>query len=119
MHLNPIRIASQFVTARLLDDDATPPADVLFFAVDNDVATAVLVWHEPTGGRTFRSEQRISRLQFASSWHECPMTLQAAAVAAHAQDLGRVDRDRLERHVPRETVGRGRRREIGKVTHVR
>lgn len=46
VHLNPIRAWSRFATGALLDADATPPADVLFFAVGTEIGTAVL---EPTG----------------------------------------------------------------------
>lgn len=46
VHLNPIHIWGRFETAALLDDDAEPPADVLFYASGNEVRTAVL---EPEG----------------------------------------------------------------------
>lgn len=42
VHLNAIRVWTRFETKELLDDDADPPVDVLFFAVRNDTATAVL-----------------------------------------------------------------------------
>lgn len=42
LQLNPIRLWSVFESGLLLDDDAVPPADVLFFAVGNEVRTAVL-----------------------------------------------------------------------------
>ena len=44
--LNPIRAWSRFATAALLDAEASLPADVLFFAVDTGISTAVL---EPVG----------------------------------------------------------------------
>lgn len=46
IHLNPIRVWGRFETAALLDEDADPPADVLFYASGNEVRTAVL---EPEG----------------------------------------------------------------------
>jgi hypothetical protein len=46
VHLNPIRVWSRFHTRALLDEDAEPPADVLFFAVRRTISTAVL---EPEG----------------------------------------------------------------------
>ena len=46
IQLNPIRCWSVFETNILLDDDAVPPADVLFYPVGNEVRTAVL---EPDG----------------------------------------------------------------------
>jgi len=42
VHLNPIRVWTTFETNLLLDEEAEPPCKVLFFAVDSDVATAVL-----------------------------------------------------------------------------
>jgi hypothetical protein len=45
IYLNPIRAWSRFATPVLLDDEALPPADVLFFAVRNEISTAVLEPH--------------------------------------------------------------------------
>jgi hypothetical protein len=42
IHLNPIRAWSRFATRVLLDEESLPPADVLFFAVRNEISTAVL-----------------------------------------------------------------------------
>lgn len=42
IYLNPVRAWARFATAALLDDDATLPADVLFFAADGEIVTAVL-----------------------------------------------------------------------------
>lgn len=44
-HLNPIRAWSRFTTTALLDDDATLPADVLFFAAGEEIRTAALDPH--------------------------------------------------------------------------
>jgi hypothetical protein len=46
VHLNPIHVWGRFETKVFLDDDADPPADVLFYASGNEVRTAVL---EPEG----------------------------------------------------------------------
>lgn len=46
VHLNPIHVWGRFQSKALLDEDAEPPADVLFYASDNEVRTAVL---EPEG----------------------------------------------------------------------
>ncbi len=42
IHLNPIHVWGSFQTKVFLDDDAEPPADVLFYASGNEVRTAVL-----------------------------------------------------------------------------
>ncbi len=44
-YLNPVRAWSRFTTTALLDDDATLPADVLFFAAGEEIRTAVLDPH--------------------------------------------------------------------------
>lgn len=46
IYLNPIHCWSRFVTSVLLDEGAAPPVDVLFFAVRDEIATAIL---EPSG----------------------------------------------------------------------
>lgn len=40
IHLNPIRTWTQFQTNMLLDDDATTPADVVFFAFGTQIRTS-------------------------------------------------------------------------------
>lgn len=40
--LNPIRHWTRFHSSALLDDQAPPPVDVMFFAAGNEIATAVL-----------------------------------------------------------------------------
>jgi len=85
IHLNPIRVWAQFETAALLDEDATTPADVLFFAVRNDTSTAVL----ETEGRQLIEE--LASLE--------PVSLAAwAALSAHAdrEDLIELCRDLAE-----------------------
>ncbi|QDU74405.1 hypothetical protein Pan97_14120 [Bremerella volcania] len=43
----------------------------------NDIATIELTWHD-TQGKKQKSVQKVSRLQFASSWQASPLSLQAA-----------------------------------------
>lgn len=42
IHLNPIRLWSEFQTPALLDEDTELPVSVLFYAVDQSIRTAVL-----------------------------------------------------------------------------
>lgn len=51
VHVNPIHVWTRFQTAALLDESATAPADVLFFAAGSDIGTAVL---EPAARRAVR-----------------------------------------------------------------
>src|SRR5262249_52863462 len=46
IHLNPLRVRARFTTRVLVDEEASLPADVLFFPVGNDIRTALL---EPAG----------------------------------------------------------------------
>jgi Ca-activated chloride channel family protein len=48
----------------------------------DDVAVATVQWREPATGEIQKKQRRISRLQFASSFAEAPLALQAAAIAA-------------------------------------
>jgi len=52
IHFNPIHAWSRFHTSALLDEDAAPPANVLFYAAGTEIATAVL---EPAGQLLVRS----------------------------------------------------------------
>ncbi len=55
---------------------------------EDDVATVHLSWTDPATGRVQKAEsRRISALQFASSFEGCPVSLQAAAVAAEAAEV--------------------------------
>ena len=42
VYINPIRTWTRFFTSELLDEEASPPADVVVFAVGTEIATAVL-----------------------------------------------------------------------------
>ena len=52
LYFNPIHAWSRFHTSALLDEEATPPANVLFYAAGTEIATAVL---EPAGQLLVRS----------------------------------------------------------------
>jgi Ca-activated chloride channel family protein len=53
----------------------------------DDVAIATAQWREPTTGEVRHVIQRISRLQFAPSFAEAPLALQAAAIAAETGEV--------------------------------
>lgn len=54
---------------------------------DDDVATAQLTWRDPSSGEPREAQQRISRLQFVSSFDEAALSLQAAAIAAETGEV--------------------------------
>ncbi len=53
----------------------------------DDVATAMLTWTDAQSGQAKTSTQRISRLQFAKTFRESPLSLQMAAVAAETAEI--------------------------------
>jgi hypothetical protein len=53
----------------------------------DEVAVAKVQWREPSTGEPHVAEQRISRLQFAPSFAEAPLALQAAAIAAETGEV--------------------------------
>lgn len=53
----------------------------------DDVGTAILEWRDPATGNVERRTQRISRIQFATSPLEAPLSLQAAAIAAETGEV--------------------------------
>jgi Ca-activated chloride channel family protein len=53
----------------------------------DDVAVAEVEWRDPVTGETRRRRQRISRLQFAPSFAEAALPLQAATIAAEAAEV--------------------------------
>lgn len=61
------------------------------------VGWAEIEWRQPSGGPARRQKQRLSRLQFAASFAEAPLSLQAAAMAAETAEVlrqrPRIDRD--------------------------
>lgn len=62
--LNPIHAWSRFLTPALLGGEAWPPADVLFFAVGNEISTAVLT----PRGRAFVRRLARSGPRAAAEW---------------------------------------------------
>jgi Ca-activated chloride channel family protein len=58
----------------------------------NEVATVDLEWTDPATGKHETLSQPISRVQFANSLAESPMSLQAAAVAAESAEVLRGSR---------------------------
>jgi Ca-activated chloride channel family protein len=52
-----------------------------------EVGVAELVWRDAATGRAEQRSQRISRLQFATSLAEAPISLQAAAIAAETAEI--------------------------------
>jgi len=53
----------------------------------DDVATAEVTWRDPKTGEKKVRRQRISRLQFAPSFAESPLSLQAAVMAAETAEV--------------------------------
>lgn len=66
----------------------------------DDVAEVTLAWHDPQTGVENRLVQRISRLQFATSLLESPVSLQRAAVVAETAEIFRISK-----FAPSHTVG--------------
>lgn len=52
----------------------------------DDVAVAEAEWQDAQTGQAHKVQQRISRLQFARSFAESPLSLQAAAIAAETAE---------------------------------
>ena len=62
--VNPLRVWARFMTAEFLDDGESPPAEVVFFAVGSEIATAVI---EPWG-RTLLDELASLAPCSVASW---------------------------------------------------
>ncbi len=54
---------------------------------DDDVAMAEVTWRDPVSGESRKQRQRISLVQFAPSFAEAPLSLQAATVAAETAEV--------------------------------
>ena len=61
----------------------------------DDVGQAELTWKDPVSGAPHRVQQRISRLQFAPSAAEMPLSLQQASLAAETAEVLKGSRDAL------------------------
>jgi Ca-activated chloride channel family protein len=53
----------------------------------DDVATAELTWRDAATGAVHTATQRISRVQFAKSFAQSPLSLQAAALVGHTAEV--------------------------------
>ena len=53
----------------------------------DEVATIELNWQDAATGEKRSARQRISRLQFAKSFAEAPLSLQSAAIVGHAAEI--------------------------------
>lgn len=53
----------------------------------DDVGRAIVTWNDPSSSEPRKVEQRISRLQFAPSFDEASLSLQAAAIAAETGEI--------------------------------
>jgi Ca-activated chloride channel homolog len=51
------------------------------------VATVELTWRDPTSGHTQTVRKTVSRFQFAPSFHQAPLSLQLAALAAETAEV--------------------------------
>jgi Ca-activated chloride channel family protein len=72
-----------------VQQEATVLFEVWLYPVDEQqVATVQLSWTDPDTGRARQvGPQRVSSLQFATSFEGAPLSLQAAAVAAEAAEV--------------------------------
>jgi hypothetical protein len=62
---------------------------------ENDVGQVELAWRDPSSGQEHKRTQRISRIQFASTWEQAPLSLQQAAIAAQTAEVLRGSRTAL------------------------
>ena len=77
-------------------DAATTLLEIWFQPNDeNDVGLIELTWRDPASGQEHRRTQRISRIQFAPSWEQSPISLQQAAIAAQTAEILRGSRAAL------------------------
>jgi Ca-activated chloride channel family protein len=67
---------------------------------EDDVAEAVVTWLAPQTGERHLRKQRISRLQFATTFTEAAPSLQAAAIAAESAELLRGSREAIRQANP-------------------
>ena len=75
---------------------ATALFEIWFTPNESDeVGQAEVAWKDPASGAVRRAVQRISRLQFAPSAAEMPLSLQQAAIAAETAEILKGSRDAL------------------------
>jgi hypothetical protein len=51
------------------------------------IATVELTWKDPKTGEDQKTEQNVTRLQLAPSFHQAPLSLQMAALAAETGEI--------------------------------
>jgi hypothetical protein len=86
VHLNPIRVRSRFVTTALLDDEASPPVDVLFFPVRNEISTAAL----ERRGRALLKRLEASAPCTTSEWLHCNPRVGREEFLSFCRDLAEI-----------------------------
>ena len=52
-----------------------------------ELGTVEMTWRDPATGQRHRQQQRMTRLQLATSWEECALSLQLAQLVAEAADV--------------------------------
>ena len=52
-----------------------------------ELGSVEVSWRDPKTGRQHRKRQRVSRLQLATSWEECALSLQLAQLVAETADV--------------------------------
>lgn len=87
----------------------------------DDVGRAELTWKDPESGTPHQVQQRISRLQFAPTTAEMPITLQQAAQAAETAEVLKGSRDSLRElgFVPANGRGLAGVLAVGRTVHPR
>lgn len=87
----------------------------------DDVGQAELTWKDPVSGAPHRVQQRISRLQFAPSAAEMPLSLQQASLAAETAEILKGSRDALRElgFVPANSKGLAGVLAAGRTVHTR
>jgi len=83
-------LLSEDSTADLrVGEEATALFELWFYPnAGDELAVARLQWRDPRSSTTrHEATQRISRIQFATSWEGTPLSLQAAALAAEAGEI--------------------------------
>lgn len=87
----------------------------------DDVGRAELTWKDPESGTPHQVQQRISRLQFAPTTAEMPITLQQAALAAETAEVLKGSRDSLRElgFVPANGRGLAGVLAVGRTVHPR
>jgi hypothetical protein len=87
----------------------------------DDVGLAELTWKDPESGTPHKVVQRISRLQFAPTTAEMPISLQQAALAAETAEVLKGSRDALRElgFVPSNQRGLAGVLAVGRTVHPR